>query len=507
MNVVEIDGNNLSIEESIAISQGNINVKLSDDAKHNIKKSRDAVEKIVSSNDIVYGINTGFGALSSVKINLEDLDKLQANLIRSHACGIGKNMNPEHVFMMMLFRANSLAKGFSGCRVEIVELLLSFINLRIAPVVPRIGSLGASGDLAPLSHMALALIGEGECYIEEDGIWIIKETKNVLSKHGLIPISLKAKEGLSLINGTSQMCTYLAYTIINLEHLLMVADFSLACSLESIKGSHTPFDRNIHQSRPQRGQLISAARISGLLKNSEISDSHKDCDRVQDAYCFRCGPQVHGPAIDAIHESRRILEIEINSATDNPLVFDDEGEIKILSGGNFHGQNLALASDNLSIICHEIAVISERRINQILDPQWSNQPAFLANNEGLESGLMIVQYVAAAIISELHLLANPTTTSNIPVSMGKEDHVSMGATGTYRSLKASKYLSQVLANELICATEALDRISESPGIGVQKIKDWVRTKVDKLETDRSLTKECELLSCGILDGEISDIFG
>ena len=507
MDVVEIDGNNLSIEESIAISQGKINVKLSNNARIKIQKSRDAVENIISSNDVVYGINTGFGALSSVKVDLEDLDTLQTNLIRSHACGIGENMEPEHVFIMMLFRANSLAKGYSGCRVEIVELLLTLINLRISPVIPRIGSLGASGDLAPLSHMALVLIGEGECYIQEDEVWNIYETKQVFSKEGINSISLKAKEGLSLINGTSQMCAYLCYTIRNLEQLLMVADFSLACSLESIQGSHSPFDNRIHEARPQKGQLISAARISGLLKNSEINASHKDCDRVQDAYCFRCGPQVHGPAIEALGESRRILEIEINSATDNPLVFTDKGDVKILSGGNFHGQNLAIASDTLSIICHEIAVISERRINQILDPQWSNLSAFLTNQEGLESGLMIVQYVAAAIISELHLLANPTTTSNVPVSMGKEDHVSMGATGTYRSLKASQYLSQVLANELICATEALDRIDKSPGLGVKKIKDWVRTIVDKLDGDRSLTKECEKLSNSIIKGEISEIFG
>ncbi len=506
MNVVEIDGNNLSIEESIAISQGKIKVRLSKNAIVNMQKSRDAVENILSSDDVVYGINTGFGALSSVKVDLEDLDTLQSNLIRSHACGIGENMEPEHVFIMMLFRANSLAKGVSGCRVEIVEFLLNLINLRIAPAIPRIGSLGASGDLAPLSHMALVLIGEGECYIEEDGGWNIYDSKHVLSKEGINPIILKSKEGLSLINGTSQMCAYLCYTIRNLEQLLMVADFSLACSLESIKGSHSPFDYRIHEVRPQKGQLISAARISGLLKNSQIKDSHKDCDRVQDAYCFRCGPQVHGPAIEALIESRRILEIEINSATDNPLVFVNEGKVDIISGGNFHGQNLAIASDNLAIICHEIAVISERRINQILDPQWSNLSAFLTNKEGLESGLMIIQYVAAAIISELHLLANPATTSNVPVSMGKEDHVSMGATGTYRSLTSSKYLSQVLANELICATEALERLNESPGLGVAKIKDWVRTKVDKLDGDKSLTKECEELSISIINGEMSEIF-
>jgi histidine ammonia-lyase len=236
--------------------------------------------------------------------------------------------------------------------------------------------------------------------------------------------------------------------------------------------------------------------------------SHVDCDRVQDAYCFRCSPQVHGPVIDLLREVRRVLEIEINSATDNPLVFvDDDGSAEIISGGNFHGQNLSLASDSIAIACHELASISERRINQLMDPNWSGQNAFLAKNEGLESGLMIVQYVAAAVIAELHLLANPASTSNVPVSMGKEDHVSMGATGTFRALQSSILLSQVLANELVCSTEALDAITEAPGAGVAKVSEWVRKHVDGLDGDRSLTNECENLSMAILDGGLTSIFG
>ena len=293
-----------------------------------------------------------------------------------------------------------------------------------------------------------------------------------------------------------------------METLSLAADASIACSLEAIKGSHKPFDRRIHVSRPQLGQSISAARISEFVSKSEIMLSHADYERVQDAYCFRCSPQVHGPVIDMIRDARRMLEIEINSATDNPLVFvDDDGSVDIISGGNFHGQNLSLASDSIAIACHELASISERRINQILDPNWSGQKPFLAKNEGLESGLMIVQYVAAAIISELHLLANPASTSNVPVSMGKEDHVSMGATGTYRAMQSSILLSQVLANELVCSTEALDEIEESPGIGVSKVTEWVRKHVERLDGDRSLTKECENLSEAILDGGLTSIFG
>ena len=356
--------------------------------------------------------------------------------------------------------------------------------------------------------MTLGMMGEGQSHRFVAGQWELADSGVALSDAGLSPIKLHAKEGLSLINGTSQMCAYLTCTVINMETLCLAADASIACSLEAIKGSHKPFDRRIHDSRPHLGQSISAARISELVSNSEIMLSHIDCDRVQDAYCFRCSPQVHGPVIDMIREVRRILEIEINSATDNPLVFvDDDGSADIISGGNFHGQNLSLASDSIAIACHELASISERRINQLLEPNWSGQHAFLAKNEGLESGLMIVQYVAAAVIAELHLLANPVSTSNVPGSMGKEDHVSMGATGAYRALQSSILLSQVLANELVCSTEALDGVSESPGTGVAKVAEWVRKHVSKLNGDRSLTTECEALSTAILDGGLTSIFG
>jgi len=506
MDACTIDGESLTPEDVLTISKGFRTVSLSPESRVAMLTSRSVIETILESDDVVYGINTGFGAMSSVRIDSDNLDNLQANLVRSHACGVGEKMNPLHVLMMMVIRANSLAKGVSGTRPEVVELMLSMVNLGIAPVVPRIGSLGASGDLAPLSHMALSLMGEGDCMVREGDNWSTMASSEAISQAGLSPVTLQAKEGLSLINGTSQMCAYLSIALLDLENLIMAADFSVACSLEAIKGSHTPFDKRIHASRPQHGQSISAARISGLLSNSEIMNSHADCDRVQDAYCFRCSPQVHGPVIDLVKETRRMLEIEINSATDNPLVFMNGDEYDIISGGNFHGQNLAMASDSVAVACHELASISERRINQILDPGWSGQKAFLANIEGLESGLMIIQYVAAALISELHLLANPSTTSNVPVSMGKEDHASMGATGTYRATKCTRFLSQVIANELICSSEALDRIEERPGTGVAKIHEWVRKHVLPLEADRSMSDECEELSKVILNGEIGHIF-
>ena len=506
MRAVEIDGNNLNLEDAVALSNGMAIAHLSNESMNKMSASRSAIEQIIQSDEVVYGINTGFGAMSSIRIDGNDLEDLQTNLIRSHACGVGELMEPEHVLLMMVIRANSLAKGVSGIRTEIVRMLLCMVNHGIAPVVPRIGSLGASGDLAPLSHMSLALLGEGECMMRTDSGWVRASSVEALSSAGLTPVVLLAKEGLSLINGTSQMCAYLGITLLNMERLVMCADASAACSIEAIKGSHDPFDSRIHQNRPQRGQSISAARIFEFVNDSDINESHSNCDRVQDAYCFRCAPQVHGPVIDLIRETRRMLNIEINSATDNPLVFVDNDSVDIVSGGNFHGQNLALASDSIAIACHELASISERRINQVLDPNWSGQKAFLAQTEGLESGYMIIQYVAAACIAELHLLANSVTTSNVPVSMGKEDHVSMGATGTYRSLKSTQLLSQVLANELICSAEAIDRITEKPGSGVSKIVYWVRTHVRPFDGDRAMTSECEALSNDLLGGGLQAMF-
>lgn len=509
MNNAEIvlDGNSLTIEQVISVSNFNTKVRLSNSSISTIKNSRNLVENIISSGDVVYGINTGFGALSNVTIPTDKLEDLQSNLIRSHACGLGERMDPNSVLMMMIVRANSLAKGFSGARLELIQLLVEMINNRIVPVVPRIGSLGASGDLAPLSHMALAMMGESETQVQtSNGDWVTYNSKDALESFSLKPIKLQAKEGLSLINGTSQMCSYLCQSIINLEMLIFAADAALSTSIEAIKGSYVAFDKRIHDVRPQLGQSISASRIRSFLDNSEINDSHVDCDRVQDSYSFRCAPQVHGPMIDVLREARRIVNIEINSATDNPLVFSSNGKPEVISGGNFHGQILAIISDNMAICIHEIASISERRINQVLDPQWSGQKAFLANDEGLESGLMIVQYVAAAVIAELSLLSNPVSTTNIPVSMGKEDHVSMGATASYRTFKASKLLSSVISSELICSCQALDNISEKPSKSVGKIHYWLRNYVSKIEADRSTTKDTEIIAKLLLTPEFIEIF-
>ena len=504
---IVIDGHSLTLEQIMSIKDMNTQVRLSQDSMTSIIESRKLVDQIVSSGEVVYGINTGFGALSNVTIPSEQLEQLQTNLIRSHACGVGDKMDPESVLMMMLVRVNSLAKGYSGARLELVQLLIDMINNRISPIIPRIGSLGASGDLAPLSHMTLAMMGESQSQIQSnEGEWSTGNSSEILENCGLSAITLKAKEGLSLINGTSQMCSYLCQSIINCEKLIFSADAALATSIEAIKGSYVAFDHRIHDVRPQYGQSISASRIRSFLTDSDINISHIDCGRVQDSYSFRCGPQVHGPMIDILREARRILSIEINSATDNPLVFSNNGKAEVISGGNFHGQILALVSDNMAICIHEIASISERRINQVLDPQWSNQKAFLGNNEGLDSGLMIVQYVAAAVIAELSLLANPVTTTNISVSMGKEDHVSMGATGAYRTFKASKLLSSVISSELICACQALDNIPENASSSVMIIQSWLRKYVPILIEDRSTSKDTDIIAEKLLSSEFTDIF-
>ena len=503
---VSLDGATLTTEQLIAIRDGVASVSISDAASERVRTSRYAVESILSSGDVVYGINTGFGALSSITIDESELARLQTNLIRSHACGVGENMASEDVLMMMTIRANSLAVGHSGIRLSVIQTIVDLVNSRCAPVVPRIGSLGASGDLAPLSHLTLGLMGENQFFVEIDGIWGLKDADYVFELIESDPVELQAKEGLSLINGTSQMCAYMVGVLHTLSHLIVAADSALSCSLEAIKGSHRAFDVRIHRARPHSGQQISAARVRSLVNDSQINASHEDCDRVQDSYSFRCGPQVHGPVIELILNTKKMIEIEINSATDNPLIFvADDGEFEVISGGNFHGQIIALAADSLAVTCHELASISERRINQVLSPHWSGQNAFLANEEGLESGLMILQYVSAALLAELHLLANPTTTSNVPVSMEKEDHVSMGATATNRLSICCDHLSKVLANELICACEALHRIEENAGSGVMSIQNIMADLVAPLTCDRSMTNDTEIVAAMLLAGSLSQL--
>ena len=498
---IALDGHTLTSSEVLRIASGDATVSLSSNALPRVNAARSVVERILSNDETVYGINTGFGALVHQRISSEDLSQLQTNLVRSHATAIGELMSKEAVRAMMAVRINSLAKGNSGVHPDVLNQLIHFLNFDIVPAIPRIGSLGASGDLAPLSHMALSLIGEGEVLKEGGGV---EPTAIQLSNHGLIPLELRAKDGLSLINGTSQMCSYLSMAEQRIADLLVYADLALCTSIEARKASVKPSDSRVHDARPHPGQLLVSQRIRQILHASPIMDSHADCDQVQDAYSFRCAPQVHGAIYERFMALQSTLNIELNSATDNPLVFPDlsnPGPHEVVSQGNFHGEVLALTADSMTAALFELGSISERRIDQLLDPARSKLPAFLAKDSGLESGLMIVQYVAGASLSELHGHAAPRTIFSTSTSAGQEDHVSMGATACWNLLQATKRIAEVLACELVVACEALEFNTTEPSKHVTALKQRVRSIVSPLEGDRSTSAEIIAVSNQLLDSK------
>lgn len=498
---IALDGHTLTSSEVLRIASGDATVSLSSNALPRVNAARSVVERILSNDETVYGINTGFGALVHQRISSEDLSQLQTNLVRSHATAIGELMSKEAVRAMMAVRINSLAKGNSGVHPDVLNQLIHFLNFDIVPAIPRIGSLGASGDLAPLSHMALSLIGEGEVLKDGGGV---EPTSIQLSKHGLIPLELRAKDGLSLINGTSQMCSYLSMAEQRIADLLVYADLALCTSIEARKASVKPSDSRVHDARPHPGQLLVSQRIRQILHASPIMDSHAECDQVQDAYSFRCAPQVHGAIYERFMALQSTLNIELNSATDNPLVFPDlsnPGPHEVVSQGNFHGEVLALTADSMTAALFELGSISERRIDQLLDPARSKLPAFLAKDSGLESGLMIVQYVAGASLSELHGHAAPRTIFSTSTSAGQEDHVSMGATACWNLLQATKRIAEVLACELVVACEALEFNTIEPSKHVVALKQRVRSIVSPLEGDRSTSAEIIAVSNQLLDSK------
>ena len=498
---IALDGHTLTSSEVLRIASGDATVSLSSNALPRVNAARSVVDRILSNDETVYGINTGFGALVHQRISSEDLSQLQTNLVRSHATAIGELMSKEAVRAMMAVRINSLAKGNSGVHPDVLNQLIHFLNFDIVPAIPRIGSLGASGDLAPLSHMALSLIGEGEVLKEGGGV---EPTAIQLSKHGLIPLELRAKDGLSLINGTSQMCSYLSMAEQRIADLLVYADLALCTSIEARKASVKPSDSRVHDARPHPGQLLVSQRIRQILHASPIMDSHADCDQVQDAYSFRCAPQVHGAIYERFMALQSTLNIELNSSTDNPLVFPDlsnPGPHEVVAQGNFHGEVLALTADSMTAALFELGSISERRIDQLLDPARSKLPAFLAKDSGLESGLMIVQYVAGASLSELHGHAAPRTIFSTSTSAGQEDHVSMGATACWNLLQATKRIAEVLACELVVACEALEFNTTEPSKHVVALKQRVRSIVSPLEGDRSTSAEIIDVSNQLLDSK------
>ncbi|HIA04908.1 MAG TPA: histidine ammonia-lyase [Myxococcales bacterium] len=481
-------GERLTIEAVVDVAQNKATVTVPDSVVERISATRARIETHLGpGKPLHYGINTGFGALAEVRIDDSQIRQLQHNLVRSHACGVGDPLSEDVVRAIMLLRAQVLALGYSGCRPEVVQQIAAFLNHGIHPVIPKKGSVGASGDLAPLAHLALGLTGEG--MVNYNGAEMI--AKQALDATGLSPLELRAKEGLCLINGTQAMTGIGTLLLYRAEKLAKSCDLIGAITVEALTDSRTAFDPVIHQLRPHPGQVVSAANLFALLDNSEIMASHENCDRVQDPYSLRCMPQVHGATRDSLKYVRQVLEVEINAVTDNPLVFDDD---RILSGGNFHGQPVAIALDLAAIGIAELANISERRIEQLVNPALnSGLPAFLAPNVGLNSGFMIAQVTAAALVSENKRLAVPASVDSIPSSANREDHVSMGMHSAVKALEVLTNVETVLAIELLCAGQGIDfRRPLRSAPGVEAAHAVLRKYVEKLQDDRILYPDIHL---------------
>ena len=502
-----IDGNTLRLADVEAVARSGRRVSLTAQAHKQLDDSRKIVEGILANKELAYGITTGFGKFKDTYIDPEDSRQLQRNLILSHAVGVGPPLDREIVRAMMLLRANALAKGFSGIRTQVVELLLECLNRGVHPLIPEQGSVGASGDLCPLAYLALTLIAEGRA--EYNGRIIAAAA--ALQEAGLNPVTLEAKEGLALTNGTQLMSALAALILLDAERLAKVADIVGAMSLEAQLGSARAFSRQIHEVRPHPGQIASATNLRALLSGSALVESHAQCQMVQDAYSLRCMPQVHGASRQAFQHGRQVLEIEINSATDNPLVFPDQ----VLSGGNFHGQPLALVMDYLACALAELANISERRTERLVNPALSNGlPAFLTRHGGLNSGFMVAQYTAAALVSENKSLAHPASVDSIPTSANQEDHVSMGPIAGRKARMILTNSRRVLSIEMLCAAQGLDfRISgqrqqsgdegtSRPGPGVDAAYKLIRQHIQHLDQDRELTADIQAAEALILSGAL-----
>jgi histidine ammonia-lyase len=494
---VLLTGDDLTLHDVWEVARGRRAARLGPGAAETMGAARGLVD--AHRHDHTYGVNTGFGRFVSETIPDDQVAELQLRLLRSHACGVGEPYPEDVTRAAMLLRANALAKGYSGARVETVELLLAALERGVLPRVPSRGSVGASGDLAPLAHLALPLVGEGEAWYQGE----LLPGGEALGRAGLAPVALAPKEGLSLINGTQFMSAMGALGIVRARRCCRAADIACAMSLEALQGSRTSFHAGIHEARPLRGQGESAGAIRTLLEGSAIIESHRWCDKVQDAYSLRCAPQVHGACRDLVRYAEETVTVELNAATDNPLVLVDEGAI--VSNGNFHGQPVAFALDALAMAGAELANIAERRVERLVNPALSDglPPFLVPADAGLNSGFMILQYVAASLVSENKVLAHPASVDSIPTSAGQEDHVSMGNAAGLKLLQVLDNVERVLAIELLAGAQGVEFLAPlEPGAGVAAARSFVRTLSPRLREDRPMSQDIERVAAAIREGEL-----
>ena len=496
--MLTIDGESLTVEEVVRVARGREPVRLSRTAVRRVQASRQALERIVRSGRLAYGITTGFGDLENVAIPRGDILRLQENLVRSHAVGVGPPLSEDEVRASLLIRANALAKGYSGVRPAVVELLVGMLNKGVHPVVPSRGSLGASGDLAPLAHIALVMIGEGEAVVRKRRT----SGRAALRAAGLRPLRLEAKEGLAVLNGTAVMAGLGCLLVADSLQLVKDAEIAASMSFEALRGSIAPFDERLARLKRQPGQHLVAANLLKLLQGSEIVTSHPGTHRVQDPYSLRCIPQVLGAVFESVHYARQVLEIEVNSATDNPLVFP--GTDETLSGGNFHGQSAAMALDFLAVGLTVLGSIAERRVARLVAPRLSELPPFLTERSGLQSGMMMLQCTAAALSSENKVLAHPATADSIPTSANQEDYVSMGQTAALKARAVLENARGIVAIEYLCGAQGLEfRKPLRPGAGPRVALRAIRAHVPRLKEDRTQAPDVERVVAMMASGEIA----
>lgn len=500
--MILLDGDHLTLDQLISIADDGAEVAIAPAARVRVIAARRIVDDKADGDAAVYGINTGFGSFAETRIARADLERLQVNLLRSHAAGVDTPLPVRAVRASMALRANVLAKGYSGIRLETLERLVDALNRKVHPHVPSRGSVGASGDLAPLAHIALVLIGEGRTYADGG---TTTSGAEALAAAGLTPVTLAAKEGLALINGTQVSAGVAALALAGAERLARAADIAGALSIDALRGSTRPFDPRIHRARPFEGQARSADNMARLIAGSAINASHAGCGRVQDPYCMRCAPQVHGAAREAVVWVRHIIDVEMNAGTDNPMVFvgDDDGAGDIVSGGNFHGAPVAMASDLLVIALAQLCTISERRAERLVNAALSGLPAFLTRDGGLQSGLMIAQVTAAALTSEIKTLAHPASVDTIPTSANKEDHVSMSMAASLKAERALQLATHVIAIEVLCATQAIDLLAPlRSSEALMRVHEAVRTRVPTLTDDRPPAPDIDAITALIARGAL-----